>query len=221
MTQSLAVLSDRPHLLSDYFKQLFAQVTNPPVDCIREECVMSMDTTVGREHNLLDASPEACQQIKLSSPVLGNAEMDKLRRIESMSDGRFKSITIPILYKIAEGSDGLRRALADVCERATAAIGEGHELLILSDRAMDRDNAAIPAPLAVSGVHHHLLRLGLRTHVGLILESGEPREVHHFALLVGYGCAAINPYLAFETIEDLCGRASLERPRRCRRSRTM
>src|SRR5262245_14909287 len=200
---ALAVLSDRPQLLYNYFKQLFAQVTNPPVDCIREECIMSMETTIGREFNLLEPTPESCRQIKLSSPILTNDELDKLRQLEGTSDSKFKSITLPILYKVKDGEAGLRRAMEALCRQATTAIATGHELIILSDRAIDKHYAPIPALLAVAGVHHHLIRQGTRTQVGLVLESGEPREVHHFALLIGYGCGAVNPYLAFETLEDM------------------
>jgi glutamate synthase (ferredoxin) len=202
---ALAVLSDKPQLLFNYFKQLFAQVTNPPVDCIREECIMSMDTTIGREYNLLNPSPLSCRQIKMKSPILHNDELDKLRMIEQTTQARYKSVTIPILYHPKEGATGLERALAAICRAASAAIPGGVEYIILSDRAIDKDYAAIPSLLAVAAVHHHLIREGTRTQVSLILESGEPREVHHFALLIGYGAGAINPYLAFETLEDMVG----------------
>ena len=200
---ALAVLSDRPQLLYNYFKQLFAQVTNPPVDCIREEVIMSMETTIGREFNLLSPTPQSCRQIKLKSPILHNAELDKLRQLEGTTNGRFKSVTLPILYNPKEGAAGLERALQALCRQASSAIATGTEYIILSDRAVDRKHAPIPALLAVAAVHHHLIREGTRTQVSLVLESGEPREVHHFALLIGYGAGAINPYLAFETIEDL------------------
>src|SRR5439155_6674779 len=132
-----------------------------------------------------------------------NEELDKLRQLEGTSNGKFKSITLPILYKVKDGALGLRRALEALCRQATTAIATGHEFIILSDRAIDKHYAPIPALLAVAGVHHHLIREGTRTQVGLVLESGEPREVHHFALLIGYGCGAINPYLAFETLDDM------------------
>ncbi len=200
---ALAVLSDKPQLLYNYFKQLFAQVTNPPVDCIREECIMSMATTIGREFNLLNATPQSCRQIMLKSPILLNHELDKLRQLEGTTRGRFKSITLPILYNPKEGAAGLERAMTALCRQASSAIATGTEYIILSDRAIDKHHAPIPALLAIAGVHHHLIREGTRTQVSLVLESGEPREVHHFCLLIGYGAGAINPYLAFETIEDM------------------
>jgi glutamate synthase (ferredoxin) len=200
---ALAVLSDRSQLLYSYFKQLFAQVTNPPVDAIREELIMSTDTVIGREYNLLKPTPQSARQIKLKSPILKNEELDKLRQLEGILGGRFKSITLPILYKVSEGAAGLERAVAALCRQASTAIATGHEFIILSDRAVDRYHAPIPALLAIAGVHHHLIRQGTRTQVSLVLETGEPREVHHFALLIGYGAGAINPYLAFETIEDI------------------
>ncbi len=200
---ALAVLSDKPQLLYNYFKQLFAQVTNPPVDCIREEIIMSMDTTIGREYNLLSPSPESARQIKLKSPILFNDELDKLRQLEGTTRGRYKSITLPILYNPKEGAAGLEREMRALCRQASTGIATGTEYIILSDRAIDKNHAPIPALLAVAGVHHHLIREGTRTQVSLVLESGEPREVHHFALLIGYGAGAINPYLAFETLEDM------------------
>ncbi|MGE3804616.1 MAG: glutamate synthase large subunit [Gemmataceae bacterium] len=200
---ALAVLSDRPQLLYNYFKQLFAQVTNPPVDCIREEIIMSMETTIGGERNLLDPLPSSARQIGLKTPILKNNELDKLRQLYGTGKGKFKSVTLPILFDPKGGADGLEKALSALCKQASTFIATGHDFIILSDRAIDRNNAPIPALLAVSAVHHHLIREGTRTKVGLILESGEPREVHHFALLIGYGVGAINPYLAFETLDDL------------------
>jgi glutamate synthase (ferredoxin) len=208
----LAVLSDRPQLLYNYFKQLFAQVTNPPVDAIREELIMSVETTIGAEANLLQPTPESCRQIKLKSPILNNEELEKLRHLgqaHGLQPVGFKSVTLPILYKVHEGADGLERAMAELCHKASAAIDAGHNLIILSDHGLDRYNAPIPALLAVSGLHHHLIREGTRTKVGLILESGEPREVHHFALLIGYGAGAVNPYLAFETLDDMLRQGQL------------
>jgi glutamate synthase (NADPH) large chain len=215
---ALAVLSDRPQLLYNYFKQLFAQVTNPPVDAIREELIMAMDTTIGGERNLLQPRPKSARQIKLKSPILRNEELDKLRQLDGtwrrggrrpLMAGGFKTTTLPTLFQVHEGGPGLERALDELCRRASTAIAEGHDFLILSDRGIDREHAAIPALLAVAGVHHHLIREGTRTKVGLILESGEPREVHHFALLIGYGAGAVNPYLAFETLEDMIGQGQL------------
>jgi glutamate synthase domain-containing protein 2/glutamate synthase domain-containing protein 1/glutamate synthase domain-containing protein 3 len=208
---ALAVLSDRPQLLYNYFKQLFAQVTNPPVDCIREEVIMSMETTIGREYNLLNPTPQSCRQIKLQSPILLNEELDKLRQLEGTTRGRFKSVTLPILYNPREGAPGLQRALHALCRQASTALATGHEYIILSDRAVDKRHAPMPALLAVAAVHHHLIREGTRTQVSLVLESGEPREVHHFALLIGYGAGAINPYLAFETIVDMVDLSQLTR----------
>jgi glutamate synthase (ferredoxin) len=200
---ALAVLSDRPQLLYNYFKQLFAQVTNPPVDCIREDIIMSMETTIGPESNLLEPTPQSCRQIKLHSPILKNEELDKLRQLEGVSGGRFKSLTLPILYRVEGGATGLEKALEALCKQASSAIKTGYQFIILSDRALDAEHAPIPALLAIAAVHHHLIREGSRTKVSLVLESGEPREVHHFALLIGYGAGAINPYLAFETLDDL------------------
>jgi glutamate synthase (ferredoxin) len=207
---ALAVLSDRPQLLYNYFKQLFAQVTNPPVDAIREELIMSMETTIGREYNLLEPTPRSARQIKLKTPILRNDELDKLRQLEGTSGARFKSLTLPILFRVDGGAAGLERALTALCRQASTAIATGHDFLILSDRALDKDHAPIPALLAVAAVHHHLIRAGTRTRVGLVLESGEPREVHHFALLIGYGAGAINPYLAFETLDDLIRQEQLK-----------
>ena len=199
----LAVLSDRPQLLYNYFKQLFAQVTNPPVDAIREELIMSIDTTIGAEKNLLAPGPESARQIKLRSPILKNEELAKLQRLDGTCRGGFKAVRLPTLFPVDAGTEGLERALADLCTRAKDAIAAGHDILILSDRGADPDKAAIPALLAVAAVHHHLIRAGTRTLASLVLETGEPREVHHFALLIGYGASAVNPYLAFETIGHL------------------
>ena len=196
----LAVLSNRPQLLYNYFKQLFAQVTNPPIDCIREELITSTFTTIGPEGNLLDPQPESCRQIQLKGPVLSNEEFERLRHVDRPG---FKSITLPILFKVDENGKGLEKALEQLFRKASKAIKEGHNILILSDRGVDHEHAAIPALLAVAGMHHHLIRKGTRTRVALVLESGEPREVHHFALLIGYGAGAINPYLAFETLDDM------------------
>jgi glutamate synthase (ferredoxin) len=207
---ALAVLSDRPQLLYNYFQQLFAQVTNPPVDAIREEIIMSMETTIGREYNLLEAEPRSCRQIKLATPILKNVELDKLRQLEGTSGGRFKSLTLPTLFRIDGGTEGLERALTALGKQASAAIRTGHDFLILSDRAHDREHAPIPALLAVAAVHHHLIREGTRTKVSLVIETGEPREVHHFALLIGYGAGAVNPYLAFETLEDMLRQGMLD-----------
>jgi glutamate synthase (ferredoxin) len=196
----LAVLSDRPKLLYEYFQQLFAQVTNPPIDSIREEIITSAETTIGAERNLLQPEPESCHLIELKTPVLSNAELAKLKHID---EGGFKSITLPILFDPQASVQGVEKALDQIFAQADQAIADGISILILSDRDISPENAPIPALLAVAGLHHHLIRKGTRTRVGLVLESGEPREVHHYALLIGYGCGAINPYLAFETLEDM------------------
>ena len=201
----LAVLSDRPKLLYDYFQQLFAQVTNPPIDSIREEIITSPVTTIGAERNLLAPQPESCHLIKLKTPVITNTELAKLKQL----DGDFKSLTLPILFDPQEGVRGLEAAINQICTEADKAIAEGTSIIILSDRDVNQNRAPIPALLAVSGLHHHLIRHGTRTRVGIVLESGEPREVHHFAVLLGYGCGAINPYLAFATLDDMIGQGIL------------
>ncbi len=203
---ALAVLSNRSRLLYDYFKQLFAQVTNPPLDGIREELVTQVATTVGPEKNLLNPTPESCRQIKIPSPVLSN---DELARIRDVNLTGLKTKTISILYPVSEGGPGLDQALQKVCTQVDTAIDEGYTNIILSDRGITQELAAIPALLATAGVHHHLIRTGARTKVGLILESGEPREVHHFAVLIGYGICAVNPYLAFESLGDMIGKGHL------------
>ena len=203
---ALAVLSNRSRLLYDYFKQLFAQVTNPPLDGIREELVTQVATTVGPEQNLLEPTPQSCRQIKISSPILSNDELTRIREIDQPD---LKTKTVEILYPVAEGGTGLHQALEDVCIQVDKAIEDGYTNIILSDRGLTHDKAAIPALLATAGVHHHLIRNGKRTQVGLILESGEPREVHHFAVLIGYGIGAVNPYLAFESLGDMIGKGHL------------
>jgi glutamate synthase (NADPH) large chain len=207
----LAVLSDQPQLLYNYFKQLFAQVTNPPVDSIREELIMSVETSIGPELNLLQPIPESARQIELPSPILANEELEKLRHLDGTGPGAnashqgFKTITLPILFRVEEGGPGLEKALDELCRSASEAIADGYEFVILSDWGVNRQNAPIPALLAVAGVHHHLIREGTRTRIGLVVESGEPREVHHFSLLIAYGASAVNPYLAFETLDDMLG----------------
>ena len=199
----LAVLSEKPQLLYGYFKQLFAQVTNPPVDAIREELIMGIETAVGPERNLLEPTPESCHQLEVPTPVLTNEDLERIRALDGGPDSRrFRSITLPALFPVADGGAGLRKAIENMQVQASEAIAEGHNLLVVSDRGHDEWDAPIPALLAVSAVHHHLLREGTRTQVGIVVESGEPREVHHFALLIGYGASAVNPYLAFETIHD-------------------
>jgi glutamate synthase (NADPH) large chain len=206
----IAVLSERPQLLYNYFKQLFAQITNPPVDAIREELIMSTDTSIGPEANMLEPSPECARQIKLPSPILTNEELEQLRHLadpdNTVGDSRFKSKTLPMLFEVAAGGRGLEAALDEICHQASAAIIQGFGIIILSDRGATSQQAPIPALLAVACVHHHLIRQGTRTQVGFVIESGEPREVHHFALLLGYGAAAINPYLAFDSLRDMIAR---------------
>jgi glutamate synthase (NADPH) large chain len=206
----LAVLSNRPQLLYSYFKQLFAQVTNPPVDAIREEIIMAVDTAIGPEGNLLEPTPASARQIELATPVLRNEELEKLRNLDGgpQSHG-FKSLTIPALFDVARGGEGLKAGIEAIRAAASKAIAAGNNIIILSDRGHDHDRAPIPALLAVASVQHHLLREGSRTRVGLVIESGEPREVHHFALLLGYGASAINPYLAFESLHDMVAQGLL------------
>ncbi len=196
----LAVLSNRSPLLYNYFKQLFAQVTNPPIDSIREEMVMSLESYIGSEQNLLAETPKHCHMLKLPCPILTNIELEKVRHV---SMGDFRAITLSMLFSVAEGEPGLERALEVLCQKASQAVRDGYSILILSDRGVDRAHAPIPSLLATSAVHHHLIREGTRTKVGLVIESGEAREVMHFALLIGYGAGAINPYLAFETLADM------------------
>ena len=196
----LAVLSNKPQLLYNYFKQLFAQVTNPPIDPIREEIITSTETMAGARGGLLNPTPESCRLIKLKHPILTNEELEKLRGLDGKA---FKCVTLSILFEAADGANGLENALEKLFTEADKAISSGANILILSDRNISPEMAPIPALLAVSGLHHHLIRAGLRGKTGIVLESGEPREVHHFALLIGYGCSAINPYLAFATLDDL------------------
>jgi glutamate synthase (NADPH/NADH) large chain len=200
----IAVLSERPRLLFDYFQQLFAQVTNPPLDAIREELVTSLSSTIGSEANLLQPGPQSCVQVELPFPIIDNDELAKLIHIDRDGDRpNFASAVISGLYQVAGGGRGLRDALDRVRAEASAAIVEGKRVLVLSDRDSSDEWAPIPSLLLTSAVHHHLIREKTRTQVGLVVESGDAREVHHMALLVGYGAGAINPYLAFESIEDL------------------
>ncbi|MCP5097110.1 MAG: glutamate synthase large subunit [Chloroflexi bacterium] len=196
----LAVLSEKPQHLFNYFKQLFAQVTNPPIDAIREELITSTAMILGSGSNILHPSAESCRHIHLDHPILTNEDLAKIRHIQK--DG-FKSATLPILFNSIDGGDGLERAMDTLFTQADEVIADGVNLLILSDRGIDRDHAGIPALLAMSGLHHHLIRQGTRTRVSLLIESGEVREVHHFATLIGFGADAINPYLAFATIQEL------------------
>jgi glutamate synthase (NADPH/NADH) large chain len=196
---ALAVLSNRPRVLYDYFKQLFAQVTNPPLDAIREQLVTQIETPIGPEGNILEPGPDSCRLIRLKSPILDNEELAKIRHLKT----GFRSVTLPMLYPAGSGGAGLTKALDELCRKAGEAIVQGNTFIILSDRGVDASNMPIPALLATASVHHHLVREGSRVRAGLIVESGEPRETHHMALLLGYGAGAINPYLAFETFDDM------------------
>jgi len=196
----LACLSDKPQLLFNYFKQMFAQVTNPAIDPIREDLVMSLYDYIGREGNILDETPQLCHTLKKRHPIVTNWNLEKLRRV---SWGDFLATTLPMLFRVEGGEKRLQEAVESLCRRASLAIKSGYTLLILSDRGVDEEYAPIPTLLALSAVHNHLVRDKTRNQVALIVETGEPREVMHFALLVGYGASAINPYLAIETLEDL------------------
>lgn len=202
----LAILSDKPQLLYSYFKQMFAQVTNPPIDSIREEMVTSTRVMLGNSGNLTDPNKTGTYALSMRTPILTNQE---LASIKALACRRMKSVTLPILFDPSKGVDGMREALKELCEKAEEAARTDQNVLILSDRGVDANHAPIPALLAVAAVHNHLIRKVLRTEIGLILESGEPREVHHFCTLIGYGVTAINPYLAFETVKDLHARKRL------------
>ena len=197
----LAVLSQRPRLLFDYFKQLFAQVTNPPLDAIREELVTWMGSTIGPERNLLKPEPESCRQIAIRYPIIHNEHLAKLRHLPPGS--AFRSTTLSLLFDPEQEGDALEQALNDVCRRASEAVAAGYDILILSDRGVGPRQSPIPSLLATAGVHHHLVREGTRARCGLVVECGDAREVHHVCLLLGYGAGVVNPYLAFETIDDM------------------
>ena len=204
----IAVLSERPRMLFDYFAQMFAQVTNPPLDAIREELVTSLGCTIGPEQNLLSPSALSCRQIQLPFPILDNDQLSKLIHVgEELDD--FEAVIINGLYPVAGGGEALREALAEVRRQTSEAISSGANVVVLSDRDSTRDLAPIPSLLLTSAVHHHLVREKTRANVGLVVEAGDAREVHHMALLVGYGAAAINPYMAFETVEDMIARGAL------------
>ena len=200
----LAVLSQKPQLLFHYFKQLFAQVTNPAIDSIREELVMSMEATLGKERNLLDESPEHCRKLKVEHPILSGKEMEKIRNLDQED---LKTVVLSTLFPVSEGEKGVERALDSLCHKASQAIEEGATILVLSDKGIDAGHATLPSLLATAGLHHHLLREGTRTRVGLIVETGEAREMMHFALLIGYGAGAVYPYLAYETVAQIANEA--------------
>ena len=197
----ISALSDRSKLLFTYFKQNFAQVTNPPIDPIREELVMSLVSIIGPRPNLLDLKGmSTIKRLEVRQPILTNDDLEKIRSISEVSGSHFKSKTLDITFPAEHGATGMRWGIDALCEKAEAAVRAGTNIIVLSDRKVSTDRIAIPSLLACASVHHHLIRCGLRTSVGLVVESGEPREVHHFACLAGYGAEAINPYLAFETL---------------------
>ncbi|WP_194090414.1 glutamate synthase large subunit [Vibrio hibernica] len=203
----LAVLSHQSQHLSHYFKQLFAQVTNPPIDPIRERMVMSLNTYLGRDHNLLTETPEHCQKVELESPVLSNEELEKLRAIDNE---HLQAKTLDIVFRATEENGKLERALKRICQYAEDAVIDGYSIILLTDRATNSNHAAIPAMLAVGAVHHHLIRKGLRAKCDIVVETGDARETHHFATLIGYGANAINPYLVTETIVELQKKKKLD-----------
>ncbi len=199
----IAVLSQKSRLLYDYFKQNFAQVTNPPIDPIREELVMSLVSMIGPRPNLLGHDAGTHKRLEVDQPILTNADLAKIRSVEAALDAAFRAETIDITWEAASGADGLEMAIKEMCWAATEAVLQDKNILILSDRAQGPDRIAMPALLATAAVHHHLVRQGLRMQTGLVVETGEAREVHHFCMLAGYGAEAINPYVAFETLEDI------------------
>ncbi len=199
----IAVLSDKPKLLYNYFKQNFAQVTNPPIDPIREELVMSLVSMIGPRPNLLGHHAGTHYRLEVSHPILTNTDLEKVRAIETLAGGAFRTRTIDTTWPASEGAEGMQRAVERICREATDATLDDYNILILSDRAVGPDRIPIPALLATAATHHHLIRQGLRDQVGLVVETGEAREVHHFCVLAGYGAEAINPYVAFETLEQI------------------
>ncbi|WP_119391935.1 glutamate synthase large subunit [Taklimakanibacter lacteus] len=200
----ISALSDKPKQLDTYFKQNFAQVTNPPIDPIREELVMSLVSFIGPRPNLLDLKGTSKQmRLEVPQPILTNEELERIRTINVVKDNPFRTVTIDITYDVANGPEYMEAALEAICAGAERAVRDGYNIIILSDRAVSAERVPIPSLLATSATHHHLIRRGLRTSVGLVVESGEPREVHQYCTLAGYGAEAINPYLAFETLEDM------------------
>jgi glutamate synthase domain-containing protein 2/glutamate synthase domain-containing protein 1/glutamate synthase domain-containing protein 3 len=209
----LAVLSDRPQLLSNYFKQLFAQVTNPPLDAIREEIITSLVTTIGSEGNLLETTPGQCRLLRLETPVITNAECARIKALDMPAGGDEPGLvakTISLLFPAGEGVEGLRQRLDEVRAEASQAVAHGATIIVLSDRGASAEMAAVPSLLATGGVHHHLVREGTRTRCGIVVETGEAREVQQFAMLTGYGAGAVNPYLAFATIDQMQAEGMLD-----------
>ena len=192
----LAVLSDQNQVLFNYFKQLFAQVTNPPLDAIREEMVTSLEAFIGSEQNLFDETPLHCRQLMLHSPIIDNEDAARIKALD------LPGLRSKVLSSLFDAKVGMEKALEELRRQASQAVEEGYSIIVLSDRGVGHRRAPIPSLLTVSAVHHHLIREGTRTRVGLVIETGEAREVHHFALLIGYGAGAINPYLALETVQD-------------------
>ena len=205
----IAVLSQRSRLLYDYFKQNFAQVTNPPIDPIREELVMSLVSMIGPRPNLFGRGAGTHKRLEVSQPVLTDSDLAKIRSVSEMLDGAFRTETLDITWPASEGAAGMERAVERLCNAATEAVLADQNILVLSDRAISAERIAIPAALATAAVHHHLIRQGLRMQTGLVIETGEAREVHHFCVLAGYGAEAVNPYLAFETLEEIRRRRNL------------
>ena len=215
----ISALSEKSKPLYTYFKQNFAQVTNPPIDPIREELVMSLVSFIGPRPNLLDLEgTSGLKRLEVSQPILSNDDLEKIRRISDIEDNNFHAVTLDMTWDAAEGAAGLAARLDELSAQAEHAIAHSHEnIIILSDRNISAERVAIPALLATAAVHHHLIRAGLRTQAGLVIETGEAREVHHFCCLAGYGAEAINPYLAFDTVDALRTRLRLN----CRAKRRM
>jgi glutamate synthase (NADPH/NADH) large chain len=205
----IAVLSRKSRLLFDYFKQNFAQVTNPPIDPIREELVMSLVSMIGPRPNLLGREAGTHKRLEIDQPILTNDDIAKIRSVEAALDGAFRTATIDTTWDAKAGAAGLEQAIKEMCWAATEAVLADKNILILSDRAQNTDRIAMPSLLATAAIHHHLVRQGLRMQVGLVVETGEAREVHHFCALAGFGAEAINPYVAFETLEDIRVRKEL------------
>ncbi len=196
---AVACLSDQPRMLYDYFKQLFAQVTNPAIDSIREEVIMSLECYIGPEGNLLETTEEQCHRLLVPHPILTNEELAAMKSLDYRG---WKTQTIDITWPRTEGPEGLKQALTKDLQRSLQAIADGYSLIILSDRAASHDRVAMSSLLACGAVHHHLVRNQERTQIGIVLESGEAREVHHHCLLIGFGADAINPYIAFESLSQ-------------------